>query len=156
MGQRACYFAYGTNMDPRVMRRSCPDARALGPGLLERFRLEFNVYSDRWKGGAANLEPDEDGHVWGVVWEVRGEDLDKLDTYVGHPTFYRREEVEVLVGKERVPCVTYRVAHQKGFVRPTDGYLARMRQAIRTQGLPPEALDILETAARPPSPRIST
>jgi len=41
-------------------------------------------------------------------------------------------------------------------VRPTDSYLARMRQAIRMQGLPPEALDILDHAARPPKPSIST
>jgi hypothetical protein len=52
--------------------------------------------------------------------------------------------------------VTYRVAHQRGFVRPTDAYLARMRRAIRIQGLPPEALDIVEQAARPPKPSIST
>lgn len=156
MTDAPCYFAYGTNMDPKIIERTCPDARPRGPGLLDRFRLEFNVYSDKWKGGAANLEPDEDAHVWGVVWEVAQEDLDKLDTYVGHPTFYRREEVDVLVQREKVPCVTYRVAHQKGFVRPTDAYLARMRRAIRIQGLPPEALDILEAAARPPNPRIST
>jgi gamma-glutamylcyclotransferase (GGCT)/AIG2-like uncharacterized protein YtfP len=151
------YFAYGSNMDPRTIRRAVPDAEVVGPGRLEGFRLEFNVYSDRWEGGAANLEPDEDGHVWGVVWEVPEGGVEELDTFVGHPTFYRREDVAVRIGTAGpIECVTYRVAHQKGYVRPAPKYLARLRGAVRIQGLPPEALDIIESAAFPPRPHIST
>jgi gamma-glutamylcyclotransferase (GGCT)/AIG2-like uncharacterized protein YtfP len=151
------YFAYGSNMDPRTMQRSVPEATVVGAGRLEGFRLEFNVYSDRWEGGAANLEPDEDAHVWGVVWEVSEDELERLDTFIGHPTFYRREAVWVgLPGEEPTECVTYRVAHQRGYVRPTPQYLARLRGAVRIQGLPPEALDIIEAAATPPKPHIST
>ena len=53
---------------------------------------------------------------------------------------------------------TFRVAHQGGtFVRPTDAYLNRIKAAIRRLGLPPEALDIVDAAARPPGkPSIST
>jgi gamma-glutamylcyclotransferase len=150
------YFAYGSNMDPRIMQKTLPEARVMASGRLDGFRLEFNVYSDRWEGGAANLEPDEDGHLWGVIWEIGPDDLAKLDTFIGHPTFYRREDVAVRVGDETLECVTYRVAHQHGFVRPTNSYVARMRGAIRMQGLPPEALDIVESAADPPKPHIST
>ena len=150
------YFAYGSNMDPRTMHKTVPDAEVVGPGRLEGFRLEFNVYSDRWEGGAANLEPDENAHLWGVVWEIEPEDLTKLDTFIGHPTYYRREDVIVRVWDEPLECVTYRVAHQRGYVRPTNSYIARVRGAIRMQGLPPEALDIMEAAAKPPKPHIST
>lgn len=149
------YFAYGTNMDPRLMKQKCPEAACLGTGRLDGYRLEFNVYSDRWEGGAANLEPDPHGHVWGVVWQMTPGDIESLDTYVGHPTFYRREEVRVRMGSRWADCMTYRVAHQRGFVRPTDAYIARVCQAIRMQGLPPDALDMMEQAARPPKPRIS-
>jgi gamma-glutamylcyclotransferase (GGCT)/AIG2-like uncharacterized protein YtfP len=148
------YFAYGVNIDPRTMGQVSPDARELGLGRLTGFRLIFNVYSTRWKGGAANLEPDPTGHVWGVVWEVPDGDGPKLDTFVGHPTFYRQETAEVQVGGTSVECLTYRVAHQHGFVRPDDGYLNTLRSASRQQGLPPEALDQLERAAEPPYPRI--
>lgn len=150
------YFAYGSNIDERNMAEFCPGARPLGPGRLDGFRLEFTVFSDRWQGGAANVEPDPDGHVWGLVWELTSEDVERLDTYEGHPTFFRREEVQVEAGGEIMPCQTYRVAHQKGFVRPTDEYLNRVRSAMRVHGLPPEALDMLEAAARPPKPHIST
>jgi hypothetical protein len=150
------YFAYGSNMDPRYMAEHCPDASAIGPGRLTGFRLEFSVYSDRWGGGAANIEPDPAAHVWGVVWDVTTDDLAALDTFVGHPSYYRREDVYVHCGPDELDCLTYRVAHQRGFVRPTDEYLNRLRAGMRMQGLPPEALDIVEAAARPPRPQIST
>ncbi len=151
------YFAYGANMDPRWMSRTVPTATVVGPAKLSGYRLEFNVYSDRWEGGAANLEPDPDAYVWGVVWDVGEDDVERLNTFAGHPTFYRREEVAVeMPTGETEECVTYRVAHQQGYVRPTPAYVAGLRGAARMQGLPPEALDIIEAAALPPRPHIST
>ncbi len=152
----ARYFAYGSNMDPQQMQRHAPGARLVGNGRLDGFRMEFTVYSDRWEGGAANIEPDPDGHVWGVVWEVTDEDLENLDTYEGHPTFYRRDQVTVATPQGQTECTTYRIAHQRGYVRPTDEYLNRLRAGARMNGLPPEALDIIEQAARPPGPHISS
>jgi gamma-glutamylcyclotransferase len=150
------YFAYGSNMDPQTMQERVPHARPLGPARLDGFRLEFSIYSTRWEGGAANLELDERSHVWGVLWEIPEEGRAGLDAYRGHPTFYRREEVSVLGPAGKVIAFTYRVAHQKAWIRPTDGYVNLLRSAIRVHGLPPEALDALDEAARPPRPSIST
>ena len=152
------YFAYGSNMDPILMARRSPGARPLGPARLDGFRLEFNVFSTESEGGAANLELDQDAHVWGVLWDIPEDEVGGLDAFQGHPTFFRREEI-VLEGPEG-PAIawTFRVAHQGGtFVRPTDAYLNRIKAAIRQHGLPPEALDIVDAAARPPGkPSIST
>ena len=116
----------------------------------------FNVYSSEWDGGAANLELDERAHAWGVLWDVPAEQESGLDAYQGHPTFFRREEVAVLGPAGQVIAWTYRVAHQEGYVRPTDPYLHCLHSAIRIHGVPPEALDIIDRAARPPRPSIST
>jgi gamma-glutamylcyclotransferase (GGCT)/AIG2-like uncharacterized protein YtfP len=150
------YFAYGSNIEPGFIHERCPSATNPVVGRLDGFRLEFNVYSDVWGGGAANLELDPDAHVWGVVWEVDRGDLAGLDTFQGHPTYYRHEDVVVVCGEELVTCTTFRVAHLTGFVRPTDDYLERVRSGMAQLGLPEEALEILERAARPPTPRIST
>jgi gamma-glutamylcyclotransferase (GGCT)/AIG2-like uncharacterized protein YtfP len=154
----ALYFAYGSNMDPNRMARRAPGARAVGPARLDGFRLEFNVYSTEWEGGGANLEPDERAHAWGVLWDVPETEVRGLDAFQGHPTFFRREDVVVEMADEPAVAWTYRVAHQSGsYVRPTDAYLALVRSAIRQQGLPPEALDLLDEAARPKGkPSIST
>lgn len=150
------YFAYGANMHPREMAKSSPAARVVGQGLVEGFRLTFGVYSERWDGGATNIVPAEEGRVWGVVWDVPEEDFDKLDTFVGHPSFYRRDEVVARVAGSLETCLTYRVAHQHGYSKPDEAYLQLIRSAIREQGLPVEALDLLERAAALPYPRIDT
>jgi gamma-glutamylcyclotransferase (GGCT)/AIG2-like uncharacterized protein YtfP len=151
------YFAYGANMDARHMKGRVRDARVVGPGRLDGFGLAFNVYSTEWEGGAANIEVDEQEHVWGVLWEVPDAETGGLDAFQGHPTFYRREDVVVQGPAGQIIAWTYRVAHQKGtYVRPTDDYLKLLNSAIRVQGLPPEALDQVDRAARPPKPSIST
>jgi gamma-glutamylcyclotransferase len=151
------YFAYGSNMDPEQMEQRAPGARALGPARLDEFGLSFSVYSSRWEGGAANIELDPEGHVWGVLWEIPEEAAGALDAYEGHPVFFRREQVSVTGPEGQVVAWTYRVAHQEGtYIRPTDDYLRHVRTGIRVHGLPPEALDMLDRAARPPKPRIST
>ena len=101
------YFAYGANMDVRHMKGRVPDARVVGPGRLDGFRMAFDVYSTEWEGGAANLQTDQERHVWGVLWEVPESEAGGLDAFQGHPTFYRREDVVVSTdiddGKLREP-----------------------------------------------------
>jgi gamma-glutamylcyclotransferase (GGCT)/AIG2-like uncharacterized protein YtfP len=151
------YFAYGANMDERHMQGRVPGARPVGPARLDGFRLAFDVYSTEWEGGAANLEPDEDGRVWGVLWEIPAEETGGLDAFQGHPTFFRREDVVVQGPSGPTMAWTYRVAHQeRSYVRPTDEYLRVLTSAVRVHGLPPEALDAIDQAGRPPKPSIST
>jgi gamma-glutamylcyclotransferase (GGCT)/AIG2-like uncharacterized protein YtfP len=151
------YFAYGSNMDARHMTERVSEARVVGPARLGGFRIAFSVYSTEWKGGAANLELDPDSHVWGVLWDVPEGQTAGLDAFQGHPTFFRKEDVVVDGPEGPAIAWTYRVAHQEGsYVRPTDAYVQLLHAAIRTHGLPPEALDMVDRAARPPKPSIST
>lgn len=134
-----------------------PEASVCGPGRLDGFRLAFSVYSTEWEGGAANLEIDPEAHVWGVLWDVPEGETSGLDAFQGHPTFFRKEDLVVEGPEGPAIAWTYRVAHQEGtYVRPTDAYVQLLRSAIRVHGLPPEALDIVDRAARPPKPSIST
>lgn len=143
-------------MDPHQMQLRVPGAELVGPARLDGFRLAFNLYSRSWQAGAANLELDPYGHVYGVLWELPEAGVKDLDSFEGHPTFYRREDVIVEGAQEPTIAWTYRVAHQEGaFVRPTDEYLQLMYSAIRVHGLPPEALDLVDRAARPPRPSVS-
>lgn len=151
------YFAYGANMDEHHMHARVPGARTIGAARLDGYRLTFNLYSSEWEGGAANLEPEAGAHVWGVAWDVPDDELRGLDAFQGHPTFFRREEIVLDVAGARTTGWTYRVAHlEHDYVRPTDAYLNTIYSAIRVHGLPPEAFDLVERAARPPRPSIST
>jgi gamma-glutamylcyclotransferase (GGCT)/AIG2-like uncharacterized protein YtfP len=138
------------------MRQRVPGATLVGPARLDGFRLAFTVFSRSWQAGAANLELDPDAHAYGVLWDLPDDEVKGLDSFEGHPTFYRREEVTVEGAQGPVIAWTYRVAHQEGtFFRPSEEYLQLMYAAIRVHGLPPEALELVDRAARPPGPSIS-
>ncbi len=81
------YFAYGSNMHPRVMSARCPGARAIGPARLDGWRFFIN------RRGAASIWPDPCGVVFGVLWACELSHLGPLDAFEGlrwHHYFRRR------------------------------------------------------------------
>ena len=74
------YLAYGANMDAEIMSLRCPNAKFLGTGILEGYRLMFkgeepNAYAtiEQWGGYRVPY----------VLWEISEEnerDLDKWAT----------------------------------------------------------------------------
>ena len=146
------YFAYGALMGTSSMYEACPEARKVGPAHLGGFRMEFNVASRQWRGGAVNAIPDPEGTIWGVLWEIPDEAFERFDTFEGaDPTLDMREDVEVEGPEGPVRARTFRVASHSAYIRPTEAYLRHLQKAISTQGLPQEAEELLQRADRFPN-----
>jgi len=122
------YFAYGSNMDPDRMREErkvffLKRERA----VLEGWRLLFNkIKRDLPGAGYANIVKDEGSIVEGVLYEIREEDLEKLDECEGYPRHYYRRKVKVRIedGRE-VEALTY-IANPdmtRSDLKPTRKYL---------------------------------
>ena len=47
--------------------------------MKQGYKLEFTLPSRRWKGAVANIVPDDNSRVCGVIWELSTEDLPSLD-----------------------------------------------------------------------------
>src|SRR5262245_32456955 len=77
------YFAYGSNMDPDQLRERSPDHRIVGLAALRDHRLFFPLYSNRWNGGVASVQPHHGDTVWGVLAELTDADLRSLDGFEG-------------------------------------------------------------------------
>lgn len=79
------YFAYGSNLDPSQMKERVGDWIASKRSLLKGYKLVFNVKSSRWNGFAANLRKtrNENNSVYGVVYFLKKEQLDKMTTFEG-------------------------------------------------------------------------
>src|SRR5204862_7955481 len=119
----AFYFAYGDRMNAEKMSGSTPGARLVGAGRLDGYRLAFNVNSRAWGGGAANAVPDSRSSVWGVLWELGGDEMEHLEPINrGTPEQDRGLEVDITgaegVGRAR----TFAVESQETFVAPTERY----------------------------------
>jgi hypothetical protein len=141
------YFAYGSNMDPAQMTARCPSALLVCVVVLTGYRLVFNRSGSYRPGGVANLEPDPDERVYGVLWKLTTADLQSLDQ-TEDPRAYRREQLKVhsMDGKP-YSCHAYLAIPDQPDV-PDCAYLDTLIQAGSRAGLPPEYLARLH-ARRP-------
>ena len=76
-------FAYGSNLDFEQMRSRCPSARMAFQATLRQYRLGFTRESKKRGCGVAGLVRAASQVVWGVVYEISGEDLKTLDMHEG-------------------------------------------------------------------------
>jgi cation transport regulator ChaC len=133
-GEVRRHFAYGLNMDDRLVRAICPRARLAGPGMLAGYRFRITRY------GMATVVPDARARTYGVVWEIARRDERMIDRFEGvREHFYRKRLLPVHLhaeeGEAAVPCLVYVAAHFEAG-RPREGYMERVLSAARRHGLP--------------------
>jgi hypothetical protein len=148
----AYFFAYGDRMNEEKMIGEKPQARLVGPGRLDGYRLAFNVISRAWGGGAANAVHDPRGSLWGILWELDEEGLAGLEPINrgGGPAEDRILDVEIHGPEGVVTARTFAVESRESFVRPTDRYFDMLRANAVALGMPDEALAELDRAREAP------
>lgn len=147
-GDEVWYFAYGANMDDSTFRvRRGIQALECRRGRLNAYRLRFNL-DGRPSGNSApaNLHPDPDAEVWGVLYRITRRDLMRLDSTEGVPgRGYRHIDVEVEEADGRiVQAVTYMAPGKEVDGRPSLRYISLLRQGARAHQLPETYLRFLE------------
>jgi len=141
---RKLYFAYASNMEPRRFQRLCRGATVVGPARLPGHRLAFSRYSRQRRGGSADVVPDPESEVWGVLYEVDDGDLAAMDRSEGVPAAYHREVVMVVdEAREERQAVTY-LANRTGEFLPHKEYLRVIVQGAEARALPPEYIEGLK------------
>ena len=82
------YFAYGSNLGLKQMKRRCPNSRYIGRARLVNYRWQIN------ERGYANVVEAEGHWVDGLVYEINPTDEAKLDINEGVPVAYTKENIE--------------------------------------------------------------
>jgi gamma-glutamylcyclotransferase len=134
------YFAYGANMDDSTFRiRRGIQVLECRIGHVKGYRLRFNL-DGRPKGKAApaNLHPDPEAEVWGVLYRITRRDLIRLDATEGVPgRGYRHVEVDVEDHHGRaIRAVTYIARGKEIDGKPSLRYIKLLREGARAYGLP--------------------
>ncbi|ACV58232.1 gamma-glutamylcyclotransferase family protein [Alicyclobacillus acidocaldarius] len=129
------YFAYGSCMNVRDFRRTCPTARMIcEDAILFGHRLAFNGHSTHRNGGVANIVPARGHTVHGVLWYVPDREVKRLDRREGAPYVYRHLLVLVRCGGEWEEAETYFLAHPLPYeVAPSDEYARLILDGIVNQ-----------------------
>jgi cation transport regulator ChaC len=137
------YFAYGSNMASARLRERAASARPLGAARLRGFAWRCNKRSV--DGTAkANLVRAPDEETWGVLYELRAQELDALDRAEGG---YERVLVEVWQDDRVRPAYTYVSGGAGAAAAPATWYLALVAAGAREHALPLAWIAALERAA---------
>lgn len=78
------YFAYGSNMDWAQMKRRCPSSKFICVAELRDHSLAFTRRSVKPGCGVADVVPDHNQNVWGVVYHIDETDIRRLDKAEGY------------------------------------------------------------------------
>ena len=139
------YFAYGSNLDLRQMRRRCPGSEVVGRARLPDYRLGFTRYATKRKGGVADIVPEPGAEVWGALYSVDDAGMASLDEFEGVPRAYRRIDVVVLDDEDIEREAIAYFANKTGEFAPGRAYLGLIITGCRDHKLPEEYVRALES-----------
>ena len=126
------YFAYGSNLNKKLMLERCPDSKPMFVASLPNYNLVFVGWSRQWRGGVASIRPFRGEKILGAIYEVSDRDLRRLDSSQGYPSNYNRLNVTVFdEDGEPIKAITYIKSGQSEEVLPSKEYLALIQQGYR-------------------------
>jgi cation transport regulator ChaC len=148
-GEPVWYFAYGANMNDRAFR----ERRRMRPieqriGRIRGYRLRFNLDGrPRGRSAPANLCPDPEAEVWGVLYKVTRRDLLRLDSTEGVPgRGYRPQWIAAEDDDgHSVSAVAYVARGKATDGNPSLRYLTLLREGARANGLPGQWLQFFDS-----------
>ena len=85
------YFAFGSNLNRKQMKRRCSDSKYVGCYTLKNYKLSFrtNNYSGGViDGGVADIQKKKKSKVLGAIYKISKKDEKKLDVYEDFPLLY--------------------------------------------------------------------
>jgi len=115
-------------------------------GVLSGYRLAFDLPGLAILEPAfANIHPDPDGEVHGVLWRLSPEDLDRLDLQEGGGDVYERLPVSVLGRKSGpIQATVYRSTREPTNKRPSRRYVGLLLEGAREVELDGDYIASLE------------
>ena len=130
------YFAYGANLNKKLMLQHCPESKQKFIATLHNYKLIFVGWSRQWRGGVASIRTFSGGRVSGAIYELTDRDFSLLDKREGFPRDYGHINVKVNnEDGESVEAVTYIRAGQAEETSPSPDYLSVVQQGYRDWGL---------------------
>ena len=126
------YFAYGSNLHHKQMKKRCKDSIFLKKINLKDFKLTF-----RSKYRAADIEFKKNSIVPGGLFEISKSDEKKLDVYEDYPILYKKYYF-AHYGKK---VMTYTMTKKTSFTFPTERYLNIVKRGYKDCGLDKKELN---------------
>jgi|TARA_B100000745_G_scaffold199902_1_gene131849 gamma-glutamylcyclotransferase (GGCT)/AIG2-like uncharacterized protein YtfP len=113
------YFAYGSNLNHKQMKKRCKDSRFIKKIILKNYVLTF-----RSKYGAADIEKKKGKNVYGALYNISKSDERRLDIYEEYPTLYTK----MYFKNNNKLIMTYLMGKKTKRTTPTFQYFGTIKQ----------------------------
>lgn len=127
------YFSYGMNTNKLQMSNRCPTAVSFGVAKLPGFEFRF--------AGHADIVPNRNSTVDGVLWNIDQNCLDSLDVLEGYPFYYNRKQVTVEFNGQRKRAHVYFMNPGNPNDKPSDNYLNLVLEGYNQHGVSTQQID---------------
>jgi gamma-glutamylcyclotransferase len=147
---KAVYFAYGTLLDIKGMKKYCPSAESLGVMSLKGYRMGFAVCGADPSVGGCTLVEDPGNTMYGVLYSLPAEELAELDAASGvDKGLWATIKITLINDKgQRVPANTLTIPDPAGPYRPPETYTTPILVGARAWPLPAAYIKQLEEIIR--------
>ncbi len=119
------YFAYGSNLHRKQMKRRCKNSRFISCHILKNYQLVF-----RSKYGAADIQRKKGSSVLGAIYDISKADEKKLDVYEEFPKVYVKKYFKILGRK----AMFYYMSSKTKQTQPSRRYLSSIIQGYKDCG----------------------
>ena len=126
------YFAYGMNTNRDSMARRCPGAICMGVATLLNHEFRFAHHAD--------VVPNTDSAVEGVLWLIDTDHLESLDQLEGYPYYYDRAILPVEYHGNIVMAECYRMQPDNPDDYPSQGYLDMLLEGYLEHNIPDDQI----------------
>lgn len=146
---RNLYFAYGSNLLERELKRDAEEAEAVGVAFLPCYRLEFTKHAESRSGDAASIREHAASVVWGFVYRMH--DADRAALRAREKGYREIPEVTVYLkdGDGVTPQDVFTFIGAEACGRncgPSQAYYDLVLEGARARGLPDQYIE--EVAGR--------
>ena len=133
------YFSYGSNISLEKMQKLCPQAILIGVGYLSDYQLVFTTHLEQRSRGGADVVPQADAQVWGLVYQISDAELAAMDANKFYPEIYDRIEVYIQLRDTQATTIAWTYVmqdKQKSFAQPSADYIQLLLNAAQANGFP--------------------
>jgi len=122
------YFAFGSNLNQKQMKRRCKDSKYIGCYSLRNYKLVFRNFF--LGGGVADVQKQKNSSVLGAIYKISKKDEKMLDEYEDFPKTYIKRYFKLL-GKK---VMFYYMPKKSKHILPSKRYLNLIIQGYKDCG----------------------
>ena len=127
-------------MSSRRLKERVPSAWSVTTARINNYRFICNKIGGN-RVCYANIEYDENSHLYGVIYKLKPDDFNTLDIYEGN---YQRTEVKVETNSKEINAITYISDYTGDNLQVADWYKEHILTGAREHQLPEEYIQTIK------------